>query len=255
MDELIRIVSRLRAEDGCPWDKIQTSKSMKRCLVEECGEFLDALEEQDEAGMREELGDLLLQVLFHAQIAAEDCRFSFEDVVREECEKLLRRHPHVFGTVHAKNSEDALKAWEKSKACEPEKKASRLSGIDGVPRSMPGLARAQKTLIKASRHGFEWRSIEAAIAKVDEEWKEVREAIANDDSDAVEEELGDLLMAIVNLCRWRKIEAEEAMHSSIKKFIRRYKAMEDFAFKDGSALDDLTVEKLMILWDRVKQDE
>ncbi len=248
---LVNVVRRLRAPDGCPWDRAQTHDSIKKNLVEESGEFLDAVEDRDLPEMREELGDLLLQVLLHCQIASDAHEFTLEDVAREEADKLIRRHEHVFGNKKAEDVSEALNVWENSKKHESGAQALRKSAIDGVPRSMPGLARCQKALSKAAKSGFEWRDSADVIGKVDEELAEVKSAIASGNQSQIAEELGDLLCAVVKLCRWNHLEAEELMHQSTNKFIRRFRFMEQHAQKP---LCDLTINEWLALWNEAKND-
>lgn len=247
--KLVEIVRRLRAPGGCPWDRAQTHDSIKKNLVEECGEFLDAVEEHDLAEMREELGDLLLQVVLHCQIADEAGHFNLEEVAREEADKLIRRHEHVFGARHAGDAAEALKIWENSKRHEGGAQARRHSVMDGVPRAMPGLARCQKALAKAAKNGFEWADVNGAAGKVEEEWNEVKEAIRSGDHAQIAEELGDLLCAAVKLCAMEHLEAEELMHRATLKFIRRFQAMEHMA---KGNLKELTAEQWRCLWEAAK---
>ncbi len=249
---LIEIVRRLRAPDGCPWDRAQTHDSIKRNLVEECGEFLDALEDNDLEEVREELGDLLLQVILHAQIGVEAGEFDIEEIAKEEADKLVRRHPHVFGTVHAENAEAALAAWEGSKRGEAGAQSRRKSLMDGVPRNMPGLSRAQKMLGKAAKVGFEWPSLDGALSKVDEELAELKAAIAEGDQSHIQEELGDVLCTLVNVGRCHKIEAEEAMHASVLKFIRRFRYIEEHA---GKPLEECSLDEMQNLWRDAKSNQ
>lgn len=248
----VEIVKQLRSEHGCPWDKAQTHLSLRRCLVEECGEFLDALEEDDVAGMREELGDLLLQVVLHAQIAAEADNFDLEDVAGDACKKLLRRHPHVFAQEKADSPEQALLNWEKRKLEEPDKKKQRSSAMDGVPRSMPALARAQKTLGKAVKNGFQWQKQEQILDKIDEELGELKLALQKNQGAAVQEELGDLLFSLVSLSAWQGFEAEEAMQAAVAKFMRRFRNMEKSLKDTNQRLIDCRPDELLKLWQEQK---
>ena len=250
---LADIVKRLRQPDGCPWDKVQTHDTIKRNLVEETGEFLDALEDRNLEGMREELGDLMLQVIFHAQIAQESGEFTLEEICREEADKLVRRHPHVFGENHAANAAEALNRWEQSKVGEAGEQSRRKSVMDGVPRSMPGLSRAQKALVKAARNGFDWPSEKDAVAKIDEELAETKEALNAEDKNAFTEEVGDLLFTVVNLCRIRGVETEEALHGAIAKFLRRFKFMETETARSGKAMTDNSVDEWTSLWQEAKK--
>ncbi|MFA6928709.1 MAG: nucleoside triphosphate pyrophosphohydrolase [Lentisphaeria bacterium] len=252
IERFVGIVQQLRSEHGCPWDKAQTHRSLRRCLVEEAGEFLDAVEDSDTEAMQEELGDLLLQVVLHAQIASEEGVFTLEDVAREECEKLLRRHPHVFADHKVASPEEALKSWEKSKIGEAGSQQKRLSLMDGVPRSVPALSRAQKTLNKAGKNGFEWSSIADVVGKIDEELQEVKEALAEGDRKHLEEEVGDLLFTIVNLCRWQQFEAEEALQQAVGKFMRRFRMLEESARSRGKTLEQHSSRELQLLWEDAK---
>lgn len=255
MERFIRIVQQLRSENGCPWDKAQTHLSLRRCLVEETGEFLDAVESSDPEAMQEELGDLLLQVVLHSQIASENNFFGIEDVARAESEKLLRRHPHVFGNQKAASPEEALKSWEKSKLGEAGSQQQRRSLMDGVPRSMPALSRAQKTLNKAGKSGFEWGSCDQVLEKIEEELLEVREALAKGNRRHLEEELGDLLFAVVSLCRQQQVEAEEALQQAVAKFMRRFRWMENASCENGRLLEQCSAMELEGLWQQAKNQE
>ncbi len=255
MERFAGIVRQLRSENGCPWDKVQTHRSLRRCLVEEAGEFLDAVENDDFEGMQEELGDLLLQVVLHAQIASEEGKFTLEDVARGECEKLLRRHPHVFAGEKAASAAEALKSWERSKIGEAGSQQKRLSLMDGVPRSVPALSRAQKTLSKAGKSGFEWNSVVEVLEKIEEELQEVKDALREGDPVHLEEELGDLLFTVVNLCRWQKIEAEESLQQAIGKFISRFCRLEGEALQQGKSLEQLSATELKSLWEKAKNPE
>ncbi len=255
MERFAGIIRQLRSENGCPWDKAQTHRSLRRCLVEEAGEFLDAVENDDFEGMQEELGDLLLQVVLHAQIAAEEGKFTLEDVARAESEKLLRRHPHVFAGQTVTSAAEALKSWERSKIGEAGSQEKRLSVMDGVPRSLPALSRAQKTLSKAGKSGFEWNSVAEVVEKIEEELQEVKEAIAEGNPLHLEEELGDLLFTVVSLCRWQKIEAEESLQQATGKFIKRYRLMEEDVRQQKKSIEQCSSLELKKLWEKAKIQE
>ena len=255
IDRFVEIVRQLRSDNGCPWDKAQTHLSLRRCLVEEAGEFLDAVEEGDFEGMREELGDLLLQVVLHSQLASEAGKFTFADVANEECEKLLRRHPHVFADKKVSSASEALRSWESSKLDEPGRQQKRLSAMDGLPRSLPALSRAQKALSKACKSGFEWESMAAIVEKVKEELAEVEEACQDGKRMHLEEEIGDLLFSIVSLCQWQKIEAEEALQKAIGKFSTRFRAVEGAALQQEKKLTQLTSAELKNLWEKSKKTQ
>ncbi|MBN2450881.1 MAG: nucleoside triphosphate pyrophosphohydrolase [Lentisphaeria bacterium] len=247
VQELVGIMGRLRGEGGCPWDREQTHASLKRYLIEEAGELLDAIDDGDDAGMVDELGDLLLQLVFHCQIAGEEGRFDFQDAARSECEKMIRRHPHVFGDRRAPHAEAVIDQWEVIKR---EEKGGRgdPSAVDGVPRSLPALHRAQKMLHKAGRSGFEWPDLGAVLEKVHEELAEVQAALAAGDPQTVREELGDLLLAVVNVCRWRRIEAEDALQQAVRKFESRFRRLEAMLAAEGKAMDRCTPGELLARW-------
>ena len=245
--ELVTILERLRASDGCPWDREQTHESLKRYLIEECGELLDALDDGDDTAIVDELGDVLLQIVFHCQIGSEDGRFSLQDAARAECEKMWRRHPHVFGESDADTPEAVLAQWDRLKRQE-RRHADKRSALDGIPRHLPALHRAQAALRKAGRQGFEWAGVEAVLGKVREELAEVEEACRQGQPEAVAEELGDLLLAVVNLCRWHDLEAEEVLQQGVRKFIRRFQALEDHLRGAGRTPSDCTPAELLELW-------
>ena len=251
IQRLADVVRRLREPDGCPWDREQTHESIKRNLVEETGEFLDALEEGDTEGVREELGDLLLQVVFHAQIGAEAGEYNLWEIAAEEADKLIRRHPHVFGEKKAGDAKEAISVWDQAKVGEAGAQAKRKSAMDGVPRSMPGLSRAQKALTKAAKCGFEWPSVSGALSKVEEELQEVKEAAAENNREHLAEELGDLLCTVANLCRINGFEAEELLHAATGKFIRRFKYIEENA---GAPLPETSLDAMQDLWRKAKKE-
>jgi MazG family protein len=245
IQRLREIVRRLRAPDGCPWDREQTHASLKPHLLEECYELLEAIDSGDNDQLREELGDLLLQVALHAQIAAEDGRFSLDDVAGELADKLVRRHPHVFGESRLPDSDAVLKQWDQIKR---EEKIERRSALDGVPLNLPALARAQQVQAKAARIGFDWPDATGALAKVHEELAEVADATTAE----LEDEVGDLLFAVVNYARKRKVDAEQALLSATRKFSDRFHAVEELAHARGLEARSLTLEQLDALWDEVK---
>ena len=254
VNELVRILQTLRAPGGCPWDREQTHRSLMYFLVEETGELLDAVEEQDDRGMLDELGDVLLQIVFHCQIAEEEGRFDLQAVARSECEKMRRRHPHVFEDAEVGSAEEVVDQWEEIKRAE-RGGGERKSALEGVPRHLPGLHRAHKMQSRAAKVGFEWPDANGALAKVDEELREVREALQADDSDALEEEVGDLLFAVVNLARMKGVYAEEAMHGAIRKFEARFGDMEGRLQARGLTMGECSLEELVELWEVAKQSE
>ena len=255
---LLDIIARLRDPvRGCPWDRVQTHLSLRRFLLEETAEYLDALEAGDPEAMCDELGDILLQVVLNAQIAAENGLFTMADVAQSEADKMLRRHPHVFAVdaPAAPASETALRRqWDDIKQREQAGRQPR-SALDGVPRSLPALARAQKTLTKAGQVGFEWPDFAAALAKVDEELAEVRAAAAGGDRDALAEELGDLLFTVVNLCRWQQLQAEDVLQDAIAKFRRRFSCLEKALAEQGQSPATSTREELLQAWKAAKKRE
>ena len=246
IDRLKQIVERLRSPDGCPWDREQTHESLKPHVIEECYELIDAIDEKDDQGMQEELGDLLLQVVLHAQMASEEGRFDFDAVADVISEKLIRRHPHVFGDTKLVTSDAVLKQWDAIKRRE---KTNRASALDGVPRGLPALAKAQKTQSKAARVGFDWADAVGSLQKVNEEIKELQQA---DTSEKLAEELGDLLFSIVNFARKSKLDAEGLLQAATGKFSERFRKMEALAESRGLNFSSLTLSEMDKLWDEVK---
>jgi tetrapyrrole methylase family protein / MazG family protein len=249
ISRLREIVAQLRAPNGCPWDREQTHVSLKPHLLEECYELFDAIDDGNSAELREELGDLLLQVVMHSQMAAERGEFTFDSVADGIANKLVHRHPHVFGDVELGTSEAVLKHWEILKRAE---KQERKSILDGVPRALPALARAQKIQSKASRVGFDWPGPEPAWEKVLEEVEEVKGAGSNDE---LAVELGDLLFALVNVIRLRKLDSEQLLNSATTKFQRRFQSMEAYAREHSIDLKQLDLAALDELWTRAKAAE
>ncbi len=247
LEELIDVVAKLRAPDGCPWDKEQTHTSLRPNMLEEAYEAVDAIDENDMAHLREELGDVLLQVLLHSQIASESNEFTLDDVAKELKEKLIHRHPHVFGTAKINNADDVLKTWDKLKS---EEKIERKSAMDGLSRSQAALISAQKISKRAVKTGFEWPNEESLYDCVMSEIEEFKEAEIEKDKNHMEEEMGDILFAIVNLARWNKIDAEQALLKANKKFEKRFRKMEDLATKP---LNDYSFEEFDNLWKQAKK--
>jgi tetrapyrrole methylase family protein / MazG family protein len=249
---LVEIMERLRGPGGCPWDRAQSREDLKPYLVEETYEVLDAIEQKDLSMLREELGDLLLQVVFHAQLAAEDGHFTVEDVCRAINEKLVRRHPHVFGEVIADTPAQVLLNWEAIKKVEKGEDASVLSG---VPKVLPALLKAYRLQQKAARVGFDWEERKQVEDKVKEEWAEVNEAVASGDKEHVREELGDFLFALVNLSRFLEVDPEDALQLANLKFMRRFKGIETEARSQGKDLHGMTLGEMDALWELMKQRE
>lgn len=246
LEELIDVVAKLRAPNGCPWDREQTHTSLRPNMLEEAYEAVDAIDENDMAHLREELGDVLLQVLLHSQIASESNEFTLDDVAKELKEKLIHRHPHVFGTAKINNADDVLKTWDKLKS---EEKTERKSAMDGLSRSQAALISAQKISKRAVKTGFEWPNEESLYDCVMSEIEEFKEAEIEKDKNHMEEEMGDILFAIVNLARWNKIDAEQALLKANKKFEKRFRKMEDLATKP---LNDYSFEEFDNLWKQAK---
>jgi MazG family protein len=243
------IVARLRGPDGCPWDREQTHSSLRALLVEECHEVIDAIERVDDANLREELGDLLLHVVMHAQMAAERGAFTLEEISAGICEKMIRRHPHVFGESQAADTEAVLQQWEVIKRQE---KGEATGVLDGIAASLPALLRAQTVQKKAARVGFDWPDAEPVFAKIEEETAEIREALARDDQAAVEAEIGDLIFSAVNLSRKLGVDAETALTGTIKRFTARFRRIEETLGAEGRRLEDTPLEELDRLWDQAK---
>jgi len=285
-EKLVAVMARLRAPGGCPWDREQTHATLRTYLIEEAYEVLDALDSTDDAKFAEELGDLLLQVLFHAQIAHEEKRFSISDVIREIHDKMVRRHPHVFGTTTAKTAADVLRNWEIIKKEERASKQSSLSNrsrhsersqesllgapgaasapgdsaeapvsvLDGVPRTLPALLEALQLTRKAARIGFDWPNIDGIFAKLTEETEELQTALVHSENDPsrIEGELGDILFVAVNLARFLHVDPELALRKTSAKFTRRFHRMEQFAREKGTTLAQIRREQLESYWDRAK---
>lgn len=254
VQELVRILARLRAEDGCPWDREQTHLSLKPYLVEESAEFLDALDDGDDHAMAEELGDILLQLVFHCQIAREDGRFDLQEAARLCCEKMIRRHPHVFGEAQADDANAVLDQWDKIKATEKGKEA-RASAVSGVPRHLPALHRARDIQKKAAKVGFDWPELDGVLAKIEEELQETREALRQGDSAAVAEEIGDLLFAVVNLSRFQGECPEQLLHGTVRKFQARFAAMEALIAEQGRSLNECDLDRMEAAWQQAKRIE
>nr|WP_269206201.1 nucleoside triphosphate pyrophosphohydrolase [Capillibacterium thermochitinicola] len=253
MEEIMRT---LRSERGCPWDRKQTHRSLRPYLLEEAYEVLEALEEESPAHLREELGDLLLQVVFHAQLAAESGHFTLADVLADLNAKLIRRHPHVFDNQEVTGAEAAVANWEAIKA--REKETEPCSALSGVPTTFPALMRAEKVQAKAARVGFDWPEVRGPLAKIKEEAEElvaVWEAGVKSEADQrrLEEEFGDLLFSLVNLARFLKIRPELALLRSTEKFVRRFRCLEERAAARGQDLSALTLEEMDQLWEEEKK--
>jgi MazG family protein len=258
LDDLITIMARLRdPEGGCPWDLEQNFKSIAPYTIEEAYEVADAIDRGDMDDLREELGDLLLQPIYHAQMANEDGAFSIHDVINDIAAKMIHRHPHVFGDTQANSAADVNVLWDERKALEKGKMPSAdKSALNGVPRTLPALLRAQKLTKKAAKVGFEWNNPDDVLKKLEEEIGELRTAIANKDTQNQEEELGDVLFVLANLGRVLDINAEEALRKGANKFERRFKGMEsDIRTGKMTPIEDASLDQLIRLWDMQKDKE
>jgi len=247
--QLCEIVTKLRAPGGCPWDREQTHESLLPALIEEAYEVAGAVRTKDNANFREELGDLLLLIVMHAEIAREAGGFNIDNVIGDVTEKLIRRHPHVFGKSDVRDSGAVLKQWESIKRGEKTGKHY----LDGLPAALPALMRAQKAQSKAARVNFDWIEVRNVVAKVYEELGEVKQAIASQDGQAVEDEIGDLLFAVVNLARKCKLDAESAMQTATDKFVARFNRLEDELQARGKRLGDVDLAELDAIWDEIKK--
>lgn len=247
LERLIEIVATLRSENGCQWDREQTHRSLRPNMIEEAYEAVDAIDDGDMANLREELGDVLLQVVLHAQIAKDNKEFDIEDVARELGDKLIHRHPHVFGNKEVHSTQEILDAWDKLKK---EEKTYRTSVLDGVSKSQSALMAAQKISKKVVKVGFEWDSIESLKKCIKSEYAEFEEAVQIGNIDKMEDEMGDIFFATVNLARWHKIDAEQALLRANKKFTKRFKKMEEITEKP---LETLSYEEFDILWKKAKK--
>ncbi len=248
LEELIAVIAKLRAPDGCPWDREQTHSSLRPNMIEEAYEAVDAIDDNDMAHLREELGDVLLQVVLHSQIASENGDFTIEDVAKELKEKLIHRHPHVFGSAKIDTADDVKDAWDKLKA---EEKTERKSAMDGISRCQAALISAQKISKKAVKTGFEWPSEESLYECIMSEFDEFKQAKTEGDKVHMEEEFGDILFATVNLARWNKIDAEQALLKANKKFEMRFRKMEELAQKP---LNEYSFEEFDALWRQAKKE-
>ena len=266
-EKLVGVQARLRAPNGCPWDREQTHQSLRTYLIEEAYEVLEALESGNDEKFVEEMGDLLLQIVFHSQIAGEEGRFTVAEVIREIHDKMIRRHPHVFGKTRAKDSAEVLRNWEQIKAEERRasgKKSDSNGGgktpketslLDGVSHALPATLEGFQLTRKASRIGFDWDDAGGIVEKMQEESEELKRALREQDQPKIEEELGDLFFAAVNLSRFLKIDPEIALKKANAKFSRRFRAMEGLARKNGREFKDLPREEMEAFWTAAKKSE
>ena len=249
-NELVNIVSKLRSPDGCPWDREQTKESLRPFLIEEFYEVIDALDDNDVEGTKEELGDLLFQILIQSQLSKEEGDFSIDDVVEGIASKMVGRHPHVFGDKELKTSDDVEVWWEQRKKEEGKVYRSVLSG---VPRSLPALLRATELQKRATRVGFDWEHIEDIVEKLEEEVGELKDAIAGKKRDEIEAEFGDILFVLVRISSFMNVDAETALGRTNNKFIKRFSHIEEEASIQGKKLSEMTLGEMEALWNRAKE--
>ena len=266
-EKLVEIMATLRGPNGCPWDKEQDSNTLKPMLVEEVYEVLEAIDNRDFDGVSEELGDLLLHIVFQAQLGKESGKFDINTVITKICEKLIRRHPHVFGTESAGSSEEVIRNWEAIKAREKAQKLNsrtpeQRSLLEGIPSKLPAIHEAHQISSRAARVGFDWPDIEGIFDKLQEELRELRDVIgedANEDvkaprQDRIEDEIGDLLFVMVNIARYLKIDSESALKRANRKFKSRFQFMEAALAREGKTLDQVDVNEMEALWQRAKSE-
>lgn len=252
INDLISIIELLRAPVGCPWDREQTHESIKKNFIEETYEVIEAINKKSVEGLREELGDVLMQIALHCQMEKEKGNFDFNDVCNELCEKLVVRHPHVFGNVSAENLDEALNSWDSVKQKTKGIK-SQYESMVSVPLELPALMRAQKVQAKAAKVGFDWHDKDGAISKVHEEINELLNAVEHNSQPEIEDEFGDLLFSCVNVSRFLNVDSEEALKKATDKFIQRFQIVEKLANDKGISMKDASLEELDLLWDRAKE--
>lgn len=250
--DLLEIMRLLRSPDGCPWDKEQTHKSIRSDFLEETHEAIEAINSGDNEALKEELGDVLLQIVFHSRIEEEKQNFGFDDVVDGICKKLVVRHPHVFGDVTADSASQVLKNWDRIKR-ETKGAKSQAELLSSVPRTLPALMRAEKVQNRAKRVGFDWPDVNGALEALDGEIAEVKQAVRGGNAEEIEDELGDVLFSAVNVSRFVHCDAEQALTDSSDKFIRRFAAVESLAGQQGIDMMKATPEQLNELWDEAKK--
>lgn len=250
-EELVKIVAKLRGPEGCPWDREQTRETLKPYLVEEFYELIDAMDDSDAEGMKEELGDLLFQIVLQAQLSEEEGTFTISDVIQGIAEKMVNRHPHVFGDGTLKTSDEVIAWWGEQKKREGKCYAS---AIDGVPKALPALARASMLQKKATKVGFDWNRIEDVFAKLQEELKEFHDALGKDQRASIEDELGDIFFVLVRIANFVNVNPEEALKKAITKFTRRFKHLENAASGQGKKLTEMTLQEMDVLWEKAKRE-
>jgi MazG family protein len=245
---LVKIMDELRTQ--CPWDKKQTIHTLRQLTIEETYELADAITDSDWKGIKEELGDLMLHLVFYSKIGTEQGRFTLDEVINGVCDKLVARHPHIYSDTHVNDEEDVKRNWEKLKL-----KEGKRSVLAGVPQSLPSVVKAMRLQEKAKQVGFEWDNKEQVWEKVEEEKKELFEAIGSGDTNKIEDELGDVFFSLVNFARFLQVDAENALERTNKKFIRRFTQMEEEALATGKPLQEMTLEEMDGIWNRIKQKQ
>ena len=247
-ERLIAIMSELR--EKCPWDKKQTIESLRQLTLEETYELTEAISEKNWKSIKEELGDLLLHIVFYTKIANEENQFTMGNVIDEICNKLITRHPHIYGNVKVENDDDVKRNWEKLKL-----KEGKKSAFSGVPKALPSLVKAMRLQEKAKQVGFEWENKDQVWQKVEEEITELKEAIELQDQNKMEDEFGDVVFSLVNFARFLNVDAENALERTNKKFIDRFTQMEQVALASGKSLNELTLEQMDTIWNEIKQNK
>ena len=253
LEDLIDLMATLRSEHGCPWDRKQTKDTLKPFVIEEAYEVLEAVDEGHAENLKEELGDLLFQIVFYAQLLREEENGDLYDIMETIYTKMVRRHPHVFGNVKVKNAEEVLVNWEQIK--QTEKKVERTSVLDGVPKELPSLLRAHRLQSKASHVGFEWENFQQILEKLDEEFSELRQAYKHGDIDEIEDEFGDLLFVLVSISRFLKVNPENALRKAISKFTQRFTFIEQALKAEGKAWKETSPEEMDRLWNEAKKTQ
>jgi len=248
LDRLIAIMNELREQ--CPWDKKQTIQTLRQQTIEETFELADAITDKDWPSIKEELGDLLLHIVFYSKIATEEKQFSIQDVIDGICEKLIKRHPHVYGDLRVKDDEEVKRNWEQIKLSEGKK-----SVLSGVPKSLPAMVKAMRLQEKAKQVGFEWETKEQVWEKIEEEKMELLEAVTSGDRDHIEEEAGDLFFSVINYVRFINVDAENALELTNKKFMKRFTMMEAIAAQKGHNLSQMTLKEMDAMWDDIKKQQ
>ena len=253
--KITEIIDRLKAPDGCLWDRQQKKEDVGRYLMEEAYEVIDAIDDGSPDALKEELGDVLFQILFLAKLSEEKGEFNISDVVDVISEKMIRRHPHVFGDTEVHDVEEILSNWKEIKSLEGKKETKDASLLRGIPRSMPLLMTAHKVTGRASREGFDWKDTIGVMEKIDEEMAELKEAIAGGKKDRMENEIGDMFLSLVNLCRFTETDPENALRSSLKKFAGRFSFVEERLKKNGKSARDVSLKEMDNLWNMAKKAE